>query len=74
MSRYTRLVGGLAGLAGGIFAAFLVARLFAHGVWVARVVAAILGFGLISAFGVLLAGDLVVRTNESPTAFPHPAK
>jgi hypothetical protein len=74
LSRYTRLAGGFGGIAGAIVAAQLAPGVIPEGLWVTRVVAAILGYGVVSAVCVLLAGDLVVRVKVAPTAFPQPAE
>lgn len=74
VSRYTRLVGGFGGLAGGTIAACLAPRLFVDGLWAIRIVAALVGFALVSALGVLLAGDLVVRPKLDPVDFPQPVR
>ncbi len=74
MSRYTRIVGGFVGIAGAIVAAQLATVVSPRGFWVTRMVAAILGYSVISAMCVVLVGDLVVRPKDTPAAFPHPAK
>jgi hypothetical protein len=74
LSRYTRIAGAFGGIAGAIVAAYLAQAVIPEGLWVTRVVAAILGYGVVSVVCVLLAGDLVVRVKDAPTAFPQPAE
>jgi len=74
LSRFTRIVGAMGGVAGAFAAAHLAARIWPGGLWVTQIVAAILGFGLASAACVLLGGDLVVRPKPPASTFPHPAK
>lgn len=74
LSRYTRMVAGFGGILGAMLAMHLAAGLAPGALWVTRIVAAILGFGVASAAGVLLAGDLVVRAKSSSAAFPHATK
>jgi hypothetical protein len=74
LSRFTRIVGAMGGVAGAWAAAQLVAKIWPGGLWVTQIAAAILGFGVASAACVLLAGDLAVRPKPPAAAFPHPAK
>lgn len=74
LSRYTRIVVGVGGIAGAMIAAYLTPGAFSGGFWVTRMVGAILGYGVASAVCAGLAGDLDVRPTDAPTAFPHPAK
>jgi hypothetical protein len=74
LSRYTRIAGGFGGIVGAIVAAHLAPAVIPEGLWASRVVAATLGYGVVSAVCVLLAGDLVVRVKDAPTGFPQPAK
>jgi len=71
LSRFTRVFSGFGGVLGALVAILLTHGSFHGAHWVARVVAAILGFGIASAACVLLAGDLVVRPKTSSAAFPH---
>ena len=74
LSRFTRVFGAAGGL-GGALAAVHLANAFAPGVlWMTRVIAAVVGYGVASAACVLLAGDLVVRPKSSVLSFPHPEK
>jgi hypothetical protein len=61
LSRFTRMFAGFCGIVGAFAAVHLVQRIFPGALWVTQVVAAIAAFGVASAAGVLLAGDLVVR-------------
>lgn len=61
LSRFTRIVGALGGIAGAIAAAHLIGSIWPGGLWVTQIVAAILGYGVASAAWILVAGDLVVR-------------
>jgi len=68
------MVGAMTGIAGAFAAAQAAAKIWPGGSWVTPQVAAIVGFAVASAAGVLLTGDLVVRPKVPPAAFPHPAK
>jgi len=74
LSRFTRIVGAMGGVAGAFAAAHLVLGISPGAAWVTQMTAAILGFGLASAVWVLLAGDLVVRPKPHSSTFPHPVK
>jgi len=74
LSRFTRVVGALGGLAGAAVAVEALPGIHPGSLWMTRIVAAVLVFGVASAAGVLLAGDLVVRTKGHPATFPHSAK
>lgn len=74
LSRFTRMVGACGGIAGAFAAMHLIAKIMPGGLWITQIVAAILGLGLASAAGVLLAGDLVVRPKPPVAAFPHREK
>ena len=74
LSRYTRVVAGFGGIAGGMLGVHLAPMIFPGALWVTRIAAAIFGFGVISAMGVLLAGDLVARPKEEVAGFPHAAR
>lgn len=73
LSRYTRIVAGFGGIAGGMIAVQLTPLIFPGALWVMRAVAAIVGFGVTSAACVLLTADLVVVPKAETTSFPHPA-
>lgn len=71
LSRPTRLLSSIGGILAGMavfhltHAAYLAAR------WFWPIVAALLTFGLTSAFVLLVASDLVVRPHSPSSAFPH---
>ncbi len=71
LSRYTRIVAGFGGIAGGMLAVHLAPVIFPGALWVTRILVAIIGFGVISAACVLLAGDLMVRPKAETASFPH---
>jgi len=71
LSRYTRVISGFTGITGGMIAVHLTPLIFPGALWVMRVVAGFLGFGMASAVGVWLAGDLVVRPKAEIAGFPH---
>jgi hypothetical protein len=74
LSRFTRLSGSFAGIAAAFVAVHLIRGIFHPCPWVLPIFTAILTFGLASALGVLIAGDLVVRAKDNSTGFPHHSK
>lgn len=74
LSRFTRVFSGFGGVLGALAAMHLAHRIFPGELWVLRVVAAILGFGIVSAVCVLIAGDVVVRPKKTSAVFPHPPR
>lgn len=74
LSRYTRVLAGFGGMAGALIAMHLAGGVLPGAAWVTRMVAAILGFGFVSAACVLLAGDLAVRPKTHSTVFPQSSK
>lgn len=74
LSRYTRVIAGFGGIAGGLIATHLADGVLPGASWAIRVLASTWGFGIVSAACVLLAGDLVVRPRAQATTFPHPAR
>jgi len=71
LSRFTRAFGAFCGLVGALAAMRLTEAVVPGTQWVTGIVAAVMGYGLISAFCVLIMGDLVVRPKSSVLSFPH---
>ena len=74
LSRFTRVLGALCGISGALLAIYLGGTAFPGEQWAARVVEAVLGYGMFSAAGVLVAGDLTVRPKSSVFSSPHAEK
>ena len=74
LSRFTRVFGATCGIVGALGAIHFTDALLPSAHWLMRVVAGVVGYGVVSAACVLLAGDLVVRTKSSVLSFPHPEK
>jgi len=74
LSRFTRVMGALCGIFGALLAIYLGGTTFPGEQWAARVLEAGLGYGVFSAAGVLVAGDLTVRPKSSVFSFPHAEK
>jgi hypothetical protein len=74
LSRFTSVFGAACGLAGAFIAVHFGDVWLAGAQWVMRVVAAVVGYAVVSAAGVLLAADLAVRPKSSVLSFPHPEK
>ena len=71
LSRFTRIVGAFSGLAGAFLAVHLARGIFHWSFWLTPILATFFAFGFMSALGVLIAGDLVVRREPTSTGFPH---
>jgi hypothetical protein len=74
VSPYTQIAAGFGGIAGAMIAAHLAPADLPGSLLVARIVEAILGYGVVSAVCVFIVGDLVVRAIDDPAAFPRPAR
>ena len=74
ISRASRVLSALVGLAAGLLLAQTVMGLSIEGIWVLPMVAAILVYGLAAALVLFFASDLVVRPNPAVGHFPHAQK
>jgi hypothetical protein len=71
LSRASRTLAALCGLVGGAWAVQVVASLKVRGTWALGVLAATLGYGVVSALVLYFLADLVVQPKAPAVHFPQ---